>query len=91
MATPRFLQITFNFGGSPKTDELKSAFDKAQDWVRISQNSWIVWTNLPPEVWYTILKPNLGPNDQFYIFGIDNFVRQGWAPKWLWEWLDKKR
>ncbi len=91
MAKAHFLQITFVFEGPPKIDSLKPIFDKALDWARIAPNSWIVWTTGTPDEWYDRLKPKLGKNDSMYIFGIDNSVKQGWAPKWVWEWLNKKR
>ena len=91
MAKARYLQITFDTEGPPKIDQLKPSFDKALDWIRIAPNSWIVWTTSTPDGWYNRLKSKLGPNDHLYIFGIDNSSRQGWAPQWIWDWLDKKR
>jgi len=91
MAEARYLQITFEFEGAPKISELKPTFDMAVDWVRITPNVWIVWTTSTPDEWYKRLQPLLGPKDHLYIFGIDNHVRHGWAPKWIWEWLDKQR
>ncbi|MCS6306432.1 MAG: hypothetical protein H8K07_22625 [Nitrospira sp.] len=91
MAEARYLQITFEFEGPPKINELKPAFDEALDWARIDSNAWIVWTTSTPADWYSRIKPLIGANDRFYIFGIDNTVRHGWGHKWIWEWLDKKR
>jgi len=90
MATARYLQFTFKFEGAPKIDELKSAFDNALDWIRISPYIWIVWTTSSPDEWYKRIKPLLGPKDYFFILGIDNSIRHGWADKWIWEWLDKQ-
>jgi len=87
----QFLQITFDFEGPPKIKELKPEFDKALDWIRIAPNAWIVWTTSTPDQWYSRIKPRLGPKDHFFILGIDNTIRHGWAEKWVWEWLDKKR
>lgn len=91
MSTAKYLQITFEFDGPPKIDELLPSFDKALDWIRPAPNTWIVWTTSTPEEWYKRLKPLIGPKDHFYIFAIDNSVRHGWAPKSVWEWLDKNR
>jgi tRNA (Thr-GGU) A37 N-methylase len=91
MSEARYLQISFEFEGPPKIVEVKPEFDKALDWIRIAPNVWIVWSTSSPNEWYTRLKPYLGPKDHLYIFGIDNRVRQGWAQKLVWDWLDKKR
>lgn len=91
MAVARYLQIAFNFEGTPKIAELRPAFDKALDWIRVAPNVWIVWTTSTPQQWQARLKALVGPNDHFVIFGIDNKVRHGWAGAWVWEWLDKKR
>lgn len=91
MAEPRYLQIAFDFVGAPKVSELQPTFDRASDWVRIANNAWIIWTSNTPEVWHKRLKPLLSANDNIYIFGIDNDSRSGWAPEWVWKWLDKKR
>lgn len=91
MAEARYIQITFEFDGPPKITEVKPEFDKALDWIRIAPNAWIIWTTSTPQEWYKRLKPLLGPKDHLYIFGINNTVRNGWAQKSVWEWLDKSR
>ena len=91
MASAQYLQITFQFKGSNKIKELETIFSKALDWIRITPNVWILWTTSTPAQWYRRLKPILGSDDSMYIFGIDNNIRHGWGPKWVWEWLDKKR
>jgi hypothetical protein len=91
MADGSFLHISFNFHGQPKVDELLPAFNKALDWVRYAPNCWIVWTTVDTERWYNRLKPLIGADDQMLIIGIDKDVRNGWLPKWVWEWLDKDR
>lgn len=91
MAKGKYLQITFEFSGPPKIEEVKPAFDHALDWARIAPNAWIVWTTSTPAQWYERLKPKIGPGDRFYIFEVNNSVRHGWGAKWIWEWLDKKR
>ncbi|MEO7860169.1 MAG: hypothetical protein ABIU05_06945 [Nitrospirales bacterium] len=91
MAEHHLLQVTFNFEGTPKIAELMPVFDKATDWLRIAPNVWIIWTTSSPGDWYLRLKPQMSPKDHFYIFGIDNKVRHGWAQQLVWDWLDKKR
>lgn len=91
MAQARYIQITFEFDGPAKIAELRPAFDHALDWARIAPNVWIVWTTSTPADWFKRIKPLIGPNDRFYIFGLENNVRNGWGHKWIWDWLDKNR
>jgi hypothetical protein len=85
------LHVGFNFKGPPKITELQPIFNKAKDWIRYAPNCWIVWTNRSANQWADLLKPKLGPEDSVFICQLDMTNRQGWLPKWVWEWLDKSR
>lgn len=90
--TNQHLIITFKFRGEPKVDELQPTFDAhAADWLRLSSNIWIVWTVDSAEQWSSWLKPLIGDNDSILVFGIDPKNRSGWAPKMVWDWLNKNR
>ncbi len=91
MAEARLIHVGFNFSGPPKVKELEPVFNYATDWLRYAPNCWILWTTSPLDVWYARLKPCLGPGDEVIIYRIDPKERHGWAQKWIWEWLDKKR
>lgn len=86
-----FLHIGFNWNETPKIKEIKPIFDKALDWVRYAPNCWLVWTSSTPQVWYERLMPYLGENDHVFICAVDISLRQGWLPKWIWEWIRKER
>lgn len=86
-----FLHIGFRWEKDAKVEELKPVFDKALDWLRYAPNCWIVWTSSSPHRWYERLKSHLGPGDHVFICELNLTHRQGWLPKWVWEWLNKER
>jgi hypothetical protein len=88
----RFLHIGFTWSGVPKTAELEPLFDAlSKDWLRYSPTSWIVWTDRPASDFLYALKPKMGAEDLVLIVGISMSDRNGWQPKWIWEWIDRKR
>jgi hypothetical protein len=89
----RFLHISFTFNeGLPKVRELEPAFNfLAPDWMRYSPTNWIVWTPRPVSDFLYGLKPLIGASDSILIVKIDMSDRNGWQPKWVWEWIDRKR
>ncbi len=91
MAQGKFLHIAFNFRGPTKVSELEPIFNVAVDWLRYAPNCWIVWTTSDAGKWFSRLKPKLGPDDTMLIIRVDPNERNGWLPKWIWEWLQQKR
>jgi hypothetical protein len=89
----RFLHISFTFNeGMPKVQALEPIFNAlAPDWLRYSFNCWIVWTARPASDFLYSLKPALGPSDSILIAKLDLSDRTGWQPKWVWDWMDRKR
>jgi len=87
----QFLHIGFNFVNPPDRKALDDAFDKGLDWVRYADSCYIVWTSSDVEKWYKRLKPFLKLGEHLFIVGIDIENRQGWLPKWVWEWINKER
>jgi hypothetical protein len=89
----RFLLITFTFNeGLPKVQELEPILNAlAPDWLRFSFNSWIVWTARPASDFLYALKPAIGASDSVLIAKLDLSDRNGWQPRWIWEWMDRKR
>ena len=93
MSTRRgqFLHISFKWTAVPKTNELEPVFNYAIDWLRYAPNCWIVWTTSSAQTWFRRLKPHLGPQDHMFICRLDLTERKGWLPKWIWDWLGKRR
>jgi hypothetical protein len=87
----QFLHIAFKWSAAPKTTELEATFNQAVDWLRYTPNCWIVWTTSSAQKWFERLKPHLGASDHMFICRLDVTERNGWLPKWLWEWLGKQR
>jgi hypothetical protein len=89
----RFLHISFTFNeGLPKVQELEPMFNAiAPDWMRYAPNCWIVWTARPASDFFYCLKPLIGPSDSMLIVALDMSDRNGWEPKWVWDWIDRKR
>jgi hypothetical protein len=86
-----FAQVSFHWNNKLKVDEVVDAFNKAVDWARIAPNCWIIYTTSPAKVWYNRIKPHLDEGDHVFICRLDMTERQGWLPKWTWEWMNKKR
>lgn len=93
MMTNRFLHVSLTFRDGPvKTTELEPIFNAfADDWLRYSVNCWIVWSARPASDFLYALKPSLGQNDSVLIVGMNMADRNGWQPKWIWDWLDRKQ
>lgn len=71
---------------------MKPVFDHfADDWMRYAPNCWIVWTDRPPTDFYYAIHPRLKPKDSMLIVGLNMDERSGWLPRWIWDWIDKKR
>jgi hypothetical protein len=90
----RYFQITFHFSGPIVAKVLEPTFySLADDWIRYSSNCWIAYSAKDPADWFNALKPLLGPNDQMLILELkkNQGVLQGWLPKWIWDWLNKRR
>jgi hypothetical protein len=85
----RFLLVTFNFGTKPKMKELEPVFDKGVDWLRYTQNCWLLLTKADPVTWTARLRPLLQVDDRFFIVEVNIKERQGRLPEWMWEWIKK--
>lgn len=95
IAVARFLVVTFTWHESSKVNELTPIFDTALDWLRLSPNFWILWTNSELEVWRGAIQPHLGTGDGFIIgelnLGFPGINYTGWYERWIWDWIDKHR
>lgn len=87
----QFLHVSFNFKSEVNKDALKKQFDLALDWAHYMPNCWLLYTTSDPDTWYSRLKSLLSDQDHLFIVKIDKSVRNGWLPKWVWEWLNKQR
>lgn len=86
----QFLHVSLNLNSQVNEDLLKKKFNLAIDWAHYMPCCWIVETTSSAQKWHERLKPLLGPRDTMFICRIDLQERQGWMPKWVWEWIREK-
>jgi len=89
MNNVQFLHISIDSKGQIGPKSLEGRFNLAVDWIHYLPNCWIVKTTSDAQKWYDRLKPYIGPNSSILICKIDLKERQGWLPKWVWEWIRK--
>ncbi len=87
----QFLHVGFDWGNAPKLKQLEEIFNRASDWLRYAPNCWILWTGRSPNQWARRIRPLLDPGDHFFICKLDIDERQGWLPRWVWDWLRQDR
>ena len=59
----------------------------ANDWYRIRDNLWILYSTSDTERWYGRLSPLVKESGNVFICRLDSKIRQGWMPKGFWTWL----
>lgn len=90
MKDAHFLHVSFHFKQPINIKAIEAVFNKASDWIHYMPNCWIIKTKGRAQKWYELLKPCLGPKDNVFICEIDLSERQGWLPKWVWDWIKKQ-
>jgi len=91
MNKTQYLHISFDLKNDPvDLEKLKQRFNLGVDWIHYMPNCWIVKTTSSAQKWYDRLKPYIG-NNNIFICKIDLSERQGWLPKWVWEWIKKHK
>jgi hypothetical protein len=80
------------FPANPKTLGVDSALNATGDeWIRYSFSNWIVWTEKPASEISRAVRGGLGSDDQVIVAELNLNERDGWAAKWIWEWLDSRK
>jgi hypothetical protein len=59
--------------------------------VRFNEHTWFLSTSRPSSEIYRTLEDILTPNASVLVIALDPADRFGWAPDWIWEWLDGQR
>ena len=71
--------------------ELKSIFDKAESWLKYSENDWILWTDLTAEYWCGRLEEAVGREHRhFFVCRLDPTQHAGWLSPMSWKWLKER-
>ena len=60
------------------------------DWIRISFDHWLIWTQRPAPDWCSILKPYTSDKVHLFIVALNLNDRSGWLPPWVWEWISAR-
>ncbi|SRR5258708_31741721 len=91
----RFLLVTFIWS-TPKVDQMNTLFNSALDWIKLTDNTWILWTNINAGEWYPYIKSRIDSSGDSVLIAELNLATVdvnygGWHKKLLWEWIDKHR
>jgi hypothetical protein len=71
-----------------RIDKVLDAFG---DWIRVSHSQWFLWTDRTKEEVFNALNPlRKDENDQCIVVAVQPEAAVGWAPKWIWTWLNDK-
>lgn len=62
------------------------------DWMRYASQCWVLWSGLSAQDIAHEIRQFYGENEHFIVFPIDALTApQGWAPQWVWEWINRSR
>ena len=61
------------------------------EWIRFHGQTWFVWTESSLSKVASDIRPLVQAEDSLLVLPVDPIQFDGWAPKWVWEWLDDKR
>jgi hypothetical protein len=70
------------------TDEVDIILDQLGSWIRYNGFTWFLCTSLSADQIYERLKGVIQTDDSILIIGVDASKRFGWAPQWVWDWVD---
>jgi hypothetical protein len=89
----RYLHVGFSFKTISLVKELEPIFNlMGEDWIRYTDNCWIVWTKYDPQEWLKKLQPKLGSSNHILILELASGQSLGgFVPQWIWDWLLKNR
>jgi hypothetical protein len=83
--------VVIRWGGFAKNrDEMAPIFNQIGEWLYFSVDSWVVYTEKNSMQIYGILTSILTTADYELIFEIVPGSRFGFAPEWLWKWIEDR-
>jgi hypothetical protein len=90
-----FFMVSINWIATPQTAEnikaLDDVFGRVGDWLRFSGTCWVVVTDKTSQDIFTELSKFLKKDDCEIIAKIDPSTVNGWAPKWIDNWITSRR
>lgn len=60
------------------------------EWIRFNSFTWFLWTDASPMAINQALLTKLGQESSIIIASLETRAAVGWAPKWIWDWLNDK-
>lgn len=63
---------------------------EAGDWIRLNVVTWLVWTSKTTEETSDIFRRHLNANDLVVVVYASPKQAAGWAPQWVWNWINSK-
>jgi len=91
MSTAAFYIVHINLSKKSSEEDLKKRMNKALDWFRISENTWVLYTTSDATKWYSRLSPLVKTDGHVFVCRLDNSDRKGWMDKAFWQWMRKDR
>jgi len=90
MATSKFYIIYVERNSDVSYKQLEEKMDLANDWYRIRENLWVVYSTSDPDKWYRRLSPLVKKEGNLFICQLQETRRQGWMNKKFWSWLRRE-
>lgn len=90
MAIANYYMIYVKRNSEVTYDQLEDKMNLANDWYRIEEDLWIVYSTSDPEKWYSRLSPIVKDAGRVFICKLDISKRQGWMDSSFWKWLRRE-
>jgi len=71
-------------------ETIEEKMNLANDWFRVSDELWILYTTSDADKWHSRLKPFVDPDGYLFVSKLDVTQRQGWMKKSFWKWLRRE-
>ena len=91
MATADFYIVYVKRIAGVTYDDVEEKMNLANDWYRLKNDIWVIYSTSDPEKWYERLSPLVKDGGNVFICQLNVSRRQGWMPKGFWNWLDQDK
>lgn len=71
--------------------DIEATLNKATDWFRYDQGSYLVYSGRSASGWHVLLKPHLGQDGSLLVMKVDLSDYQGLMQPSVWAWLEEKK
>jgi hypothetical protein len=70
-------------------DDLYDTIKSASSWCHPLTSHWFIRADHSVQTWYDKLRKVMDVNDYLFVVDITGQPRQGWLPKWAWDWFEE--